>query len=358
VASGNPLEYLAYGDWLDTFLPDFVLAFALFTALTYAVLGRRLGLQRPAVAVSAALGAALAAGLVWWEQVNGLSIRNLGPIAVGFAMIVLAGVIYQSIRHVGGNWAGAGIALGACILVGWTLGIDWPVESEIMQTVAGVTLTVGILAFLIHRKGDLGGIRAPKTEFADVRHDMRDLEEDGGISEKLTRGFRRLRRKADVLSDHPQDAGDVMLQLRRMLPAQGWLTERMARLRTRAHLARKGHIARIDELQSMIGELPAKSKAKVSRELRVRYHELKIDERIERLDRLVASNERSVRDLTQQAQAHLASHDYQKLVDILKAAENTQKRCTRLINLIERTEKKLLTVAEDAAKKAREVDHA
>ena len=45
----NPLEYIAFGDWLDTFLPDFVLAFALFTSLTYAVLGKRFGMQRPAV---------------------------------------------------------------------------------------------------------------------------------------------------------------------------------------------------------------------------------------------------------------------------------------------------------------------
>ena len=102
----NPLEYLALGDWLDSFVPDFVLAFAFFTALIYAALGRRMGMQRPAIAVSAALGAALSAGLVWWEQANGLSIRNLGPIAVGFALIVLAGVIHQSIRHMGGNWPG------------------------------------------------------------------------------------------------------------------------------------------------------------------------------------------------------------------------------------------------------------
>ena len=90
----NPLEYLVFGEWVDTFLPDFVLAFTFFTALTYTVLGRRLGMQRPAIAVSAALGAALSVGLVWWEQANDLSIRNLGPVAVGFAIIMLAGVIY------------------------------------------------------------------------------------------------------------------------------------------------------------------------------------------------------------------------------------------------------------------------
>ena len=74
----NLLEYVVSADWWDSFLPDFILSFAFFTALIYAVLSRRLGMQRPAIAVSAALGAALSAGLVWWEQANDLSIRNLG----------------------------------------------------------------------------------------------------------------------------------------------------------------------------------------------------------------------------------------------------------------------------------------
>ena len=165
MSSSRVLDYIFSGDWMDTVLPDFVLSFTLFTALIYAVLGRRLGEQRPAIAASAALGAALSAGLVWWEQANGLSIRDLGPIAVGFAMILLAGVIHQSIRHVGGNWAAAGIALGACILVGWTMGVDWPVEPEIMQTIAGAALTLGIAAFLIHRKPPAARLQARHSEF-------------------------------------------------------------------------------------------------------------------------------------------------------------------------------------------------
>ena len=358
MARSNLLEYVVSGDWLDTVLPDFVLSFAFFTALIYAVLGRRLGMQRPAIAVSAALGAALASGLVWWEQANGISIRNLGPIAAGFALIVLAGVIYQSIRHVGGNWAGAGIALGACILVGWAVGIDWPVAPEIMQTVAGATLTVGILAFLLHRRGAIGHMRVPAAEFDGFRHDMSDLTEGRTMSDRLTRGFRHLRQEAGSLFERPQEAGDVMLQLRRMLPAEGWLTERMARLRAKAHYARKGHVARIEDLRDVIGKLPPQGKAKVGKELAARFKELKIDVRIERLDRLVTSTERRVRDLTQEAQALLAKHDHQKLVEVLKAAEKTQHHCSKLISLIERTEKKLLDAAAAAAQQTAKVKDA
>ena len=354
----NPLDYLVRGDWLDTFLPDFALAFAFFTALIYAVLGRRLGMQRPAVAVSAVLGAALSAGLVWWEQANDLSIRDLGPVAVGFAIIVLAGVIYQSIRHVGGNWAGAGIALGACILVGWALGIDWPVDRGIVQTVAGATLTVGILAFLLHRRGMFGHSHHMPAELSDVRHDMSDLHEDRRTSNRILGGLHRVKDAAGSLWQHPDRADDVMLQLRRILPAEGWLTQRMSRLRARAHFIRKGHIARVEELRSALDRLPARDKARVSRELTVRYKELKIDERIERLDHLVASNERSVRDLTRQAQAYVANHDYQKLTEVLEAAQKIQQRCTRLFKLIERTEAKLLAAVNRAARQKNEVIHA
>jgi hypothetical protein len=267
-------------------------------------------------------------------------------------------VIYQSIRHVGGNWAGAGIALGACILVGWAVGIDWPMAPEIMQTVAGATLTVGILAFLLHRKGLLGRLHLSPAESTDVRHDMSDLHEDEGVSERLLRGFRQLRGEAKDLFKHPQDAGDVMLQLRRMLPAEGWLTDRMARLRAKAHLARKGHVARIQELEAVVGKLPARNKARVARELSARYKELKIDQRIEHLDRLVAEHERTIRDLTRRAQAHLANHEYQKLTEILAAAETRQRSCARLINVIERTEKKLLGLAKGAAQQADKVSRA
>jgi hypothetical protein len=112
---GNPFQDLVLGELFETVLPDLVLAFAFFTSICYAVLGKRFGQQRPAVAMSAAIGFALSVGLVWWEQSTGFSIKNLGPIAVGFAIIVLAFVIYNSIRQVGGSWAGTGIAIGVCL---------------------------------------------------------------------------------------------------------------------------------------------------------------------------------------------------------------------------------------------------
>ena len=118
MAWSDSLERLVFDDLLDGLLPDFVLAFTLFTALCYAVLGRAFGRERPAAAMSVALGLALAIGMVWWEMRAELSVRDLGPIAVGLALVVLAGVVYAATQRVGGNWAGAGTALGVCLMIG------------------------------------------------------------------------------------------------------------------------------------------------------------------------------------------------------------------------------------------------
>ena len=353
----NPLLDFDFQGLFSTLLPDFVLAFTFFTALIYAVLGRRLGHQRPAIAISAALGLALSAGLVWWEQVNDLSIKNLGPIAAGFAIIVLAGVIYQSIKGIGGSWAGAGIAIGACILVGWFVGIDWRLDTQVVQSVVTVTLVVGAMAFLLHRRGfhshgGLLGGRTARKDYQDVRHDMSDLYEDRRIADRVVKGFRRLRRKVSTLDEHPNQAGDIMLQLRRMLPAEGWLTERMARLREKAHRIRVGHVARIEDIQAHIAKLSPVERRRVASELSARYRELKLDLRIERLDKAVAACEMRIRQLTQQAQVHLANHDHKKLVDVLEVAKKLQHHNAKLLKTISQTETRLLRTAKHVAQKS------
>jgi len=346
----NPFHHFALGDIFDTVLPDFALAFTFFTSVIYAVLSRRFGEQRPAVAMSAALGGALSIGLVWWEYQNDLSIVTLGPSAVGFAIIVLGGVMFQCIKGIGGSWAGAGIALGASLLVGWTLGLDWPVDREVVQTIIMVTLTVGILAFLLHRRGHLAHASSGWSEIPSIRHDMRDLHRDRRVGKQIGRGLRHVKKEAKQLYEHPDEAQDVMLQLKRMLPAEGWLTERMARLREKAHFVRKGHIARIAENQEHISALPPEVKKKAAQELATRYQEQQLDQRLERLDKAVAENERRIRELTQQAQAYVNANDHKALTGVLDQANKLQHHNEKLFKLIDRTEARLIAVAKQAAR--------
>ena len=351
------LNDLNLHQWLESLLPDFVLAFAFFTSVVYAVLGKRFDHQRPAVVMSASIGFALSIGLVWWEQANDLSIKNLGPIAIGFAILVLAVVMYQSIRHVGGGWAGAGITIGACILIAQLLKLNIPVDSEIIQTIIVVTLMVGLIAFLSHTKSPSIHFPRVSPNLPNVRHNMAALYRDRHLSDKLTRGMRSLRKKANTLNEHPQDSGNVLVQLKKMLPAQGYLTERMAQLRAKAHQIRNGHIARLEETKSVFSKLPVSAKKKASAELAARYNQLiGIDTRLERLDKAVAENERRIRELTSQAQQYTARYDYQKLITTLKAAEKLQHHNSKLFKIIDRTEGKLTAIAKKIAKETKEVN--
>ncbi len=340
---------------VESLWPDFILALAFFTALAYAALGKRFEQRRPAIAMSVAIGFALSVGLVWWEQANGFSIKNLGPIAIGFAILLLVLVMYRSIRTVGGPWAGAGITIGATIIVAYVLGLPIPIATEILQTIIVVALILGLLAFVSHGNHLQPRIHLPKADMPDVQRTMADLYRQRHLSKDLDYGLRKLRKQAKRLQEQPEESGDILRQMKRMLPAQGYLTERMAQLRAKAHQIRNGHIARLEETRHVLGKLPTPAKKKAAAELAAGYHQIiGIDTRLERLDRAVAENERRIRGLTQKAQRHTTQYDYRGLVDCLQRAERLQKHNTRLFKIIERTEAKLTAVAQQVVARTRQ----
>ena len=354
---GNPFEDLGIGRFFETLLPDFVLAFAFFTSVCYAVLGKRFGQQRPAIAMSATIGFALSVGLVWWEQANGFSIKNLGPVAVGFAIIILAYVMYHAIGQIGGSWAGAGIALGASMMVAKVLGLKLPLDNEVVLTVMIVALIVGILSFMSHSHYNYPKLQYSRPFVRDIRHDMSDLYRDKRLSNRLTKKMKDIRHKTEKLDEHPEESGEILHQLRKILPAEGWLTQRMAQLRAKAHRVRNGHIARLKETRHLVAELPASAKKKISTELADRYrHIIGIDTRLQRLDRAVAENERRIYQLTREAQKYTSQSEPRKLHDAIKAAEKLQRHNTRLFKIIVRTGDKLTRAAMGVVDKTREVD--
>ena len=166
----------------------------------------------------------------------------------------------------------------------------------------------------------------------------------------MERGLTRVQRRASARDGTLEGSADVMRQLQRMLPAEGWLTERMARLRANAHRARKGHVARIEELRSSLAQMSSSDRKRASDELKLRYAELGFDARLERLDRAVAETELRIRDLTRAGQAALSKHDHRQLLDILSNAQRMQKHNTKLMKLIRAGEKKLEQVGLAATK--------
>jgi hypothetical protein len=354
---GNPFQDLVLGELFETALPDFVLAFAFFTSVAYAVLGKRFDLQRPAIAMSAVFGFALSVGLVWWEKSTGFSIKDLGPIAIGFAIIVLALVMYQSIRHVGGSWAGAGIALGATILIAKLLRLNVPIDPEIIRTVMVVALIVGILAFLLHHRTYYPQLRYSRPAVPDIRHDMSDLYSARRVSNRLAKRLHNLRHEAQTLDEHPEETTNILLRLKRTLPAEGWITNRMAQLRAKAHRIRHGHIARLEETRDVFSQLPDSAKKRAADDLAGRYNQLAgIDLRLERLDKAATEIEQRIRQLNYQAQDHAAHYDYQGLYETLKAAEKLQRQNSRLFKIIQRTEVKLSAISQKVADEVRQIE--
>jgi hypothetical protein len=340
-----PLAGSVLARLLDSVLPDFVLAFTFFSALCYAVLGRQFGRQRPAAAMSVALGLALAVGLVWWQDAHGYSMRDLGPIAIFLALVVLAGVVYAAVQHLGGNWAGLSIALAACLLIGSLLGTPWPIDTGLVATLGFVAFIIGVLVYVSHRQVERGHVPPAREEYARVGYDLRGLERDRRVAEDLSTHLRQLRTEADFLITRPDVAGDFMTQLQRLLPEEGWLTQRLAQLRATAHYARAGHLARIHELREMVNQLPPDARAKAAQELAARYTELQLDVRLERLDRAVAEIERRIRELTARAETCVAQHEYPKVEGLLNEAAGLQDHNVKLIKLIEGTEQRLLAAA-------------
>ncbi|MFC1761794.1 hypothetical protein ACFL6U_06910 [Planctomycetota bacterium] len=342
---------------LDSYLPDFILAFAFFTSIVYAVLGKQFDKQRPAIAMSTAIGFALSFGLVWWEQANNLSIKNLGPIAIGFAFLLLAFIMYQSIKGVGGSWAGAGITIGASIIIAQLIGIPVPIDPHIIQTIIVVALIFGLISFMSHHHSQLPHVRSRDTRLPEIKRTMADLYRQRHLSKGLDHGLRKVRKTSEKLYEHPEEAGDIQLQIKRMLPAQGHLTERMAQLRAKAHQIRNGHIARLEETRQVFAKQPTSAKKKASAELAARYSQMVgIDTRLERLDKTVAENEKRIRVLTEKAREYTAKYEHRKLVETLKAAEKLQHHNSKLIKIIEQTEHKLSTIAKEVAKEVKQVE--
>jgi hypothetical protein len=305
--------------------------------------------------MSAALGMALSVGLIWWEKSNGFSIRDLGPIAIGLAIIILAFIMYQSIRQIGGSWAGAGIALGASILIAEILGLGLPGGGQIIQTLVVIALFAGIIAFLHHHRS-YPPLRV-HARLPESKPDMARLFRERHLSDAIERRLNGLERQSRTFRDRPDEAEDIVQQIKKMLPAEGYLTERMAQLRAKAHQVRNGHIARLDETRHVFATLPTSAKKKAAEELAGAYNQLiGIDTRLERLDRAVAENERRVRELMQQAQERATRYDHRGLVDCLKRAERLQKHNSRLFKIIERTEAKLTALVSQIAARVKQVE--
>ena len=334
----------------ESLMLDFILALTFFTSVCYAVLGKRFNHQRAAIGMSASIGAALSVGLIWWENRNGLSIRNLGPVALVLAMILIAIIIYKAIKQAAGSFSGGGLAVGLFILFIMLAGLDLPVDSEVVNSLMVTALVVGFIALLLHHK--TGGHNYPflhsvQPRLSEIKDERAGMHRNRSISNQISKGFRKLRKDTDLIKERPQNINNTVAQIKRLLPAEGWLTQRMAALRKKAHQIRNGHVARLDETKDLTRKLPLPLKKKLSKDIVNRYNKIiDVDKRIERLDAMAVHNEKKIRELTQQAEQFALNYDYKGLTEIIERAKKLQDHNTKLFKTIDRMEQKLSAIAQ------------
>ena len=338
----------------DSLLLDFSLAFVFFVALCYGVLKPRFGEHRSVVAMVVTIALALAIGLVWWEREHGWSVRDLGPLALLLVLVLLAAVLWRSLR--GHGWALAAVlAVVLLSALAWITPWAWPEAVALIQTLLGTIVVLGLLAFLwkLEDRGPRRSVRAPaRVQRAEVSRRRTETEKGRRVGEWIGQSLERARRQAKAAENNPRERTDVLLQIRRMLPAEGWLTERRARLREQAHLGRNGHIARRKEARDEVRHMTVPERKRASEQLAVRYRALVgIDTRLERLDHAVAECEKRIRQVTQEAEEAVARNEFPRVHKLLKYAEALQKHNSQLFKQIDQAEQVLGEIVRDVVRR-------
>ena len=306
--------------------------------------------------MSVSLGTALATGLVWWEYNNSLSIRDTGSIGILLLLIVVTVTIYNNIKQSGSKSAALIITIGL-ILTFISLNRQLPVNTVDLYTLIFSMILLGFIVLAV--KSILSeprpGLTYPphQPELADDT--IKQIHRDRGLNFNLDKYLRKLKNEAQLLKRDPAKAPQVYQQISGLLPAEGYLTEKMARLREKAHQIRSGHVARLKETQSLTRLLPPSRLAQVSAKLITSYYaELDFEKRLERLDNAVAVNEKKIVILLKQARICSKEYKFQQIPDLIRHAEKLQQQNEKLFKIIEHTENKLSELAHKITKQQME----
>lgn len=371
----NPL--LPDPAWLlpgSGYLIDFLIALVFFTALAYAVLARRLGHARSAAAASAALGFALSLGLVAWEIKGGWRIADLGPIAAGFALIIIAAVVYHAMQKVGGRWAGVLTALGAAALIGQVLSLPGlsGLFHGVLLPLAGIGLLAAGVMRLMHHQQSFSPLlstptdvplqtprawsppthnsQAPIDEVRESQDQVHAIDDVHRLADRIERSLSDAERWGRALPAQPDLARLIRQHLATLLPATQDITRQLAQLRAHTEVVRRGHLARIRRLAPELPRLDPVAARAASQRLRDLYKEARLGERIDRLDRAAVLAEQQITQTLQVVNQLLDAARYDEAASRLHQAARLGKQAGKLIHQIQKQQKHVLALAIDAAR--------
>jgi hypothetical protein len=223
------------------------------------------------------------------------------------------------------------------------------------QVIFDITFTLWliILIWLLIRNAG-SHLNLPAANDNDYTHDqIKRMYNYRSLSNNISGQLRKLKRTTELLGDKNSQSTDLVLQLQRILPQQGFLAGQMAGLRKKAHLVRNGHIAKIKDIKKLCRQMGPLQKREISRQMIEYYQkETDLEKRLERLEGLITDIEKQSRELIVRAQICVKNNDFKQYDDIINKAKRLQDRVTHIIKIIIRTEKKLSATSQKIVRDA------
>lgn len=312
--------------------------------------------------------------MVAWEINSGWRIADLGPIAAGFALIIIAAVVYYAMQKVGGRWAGVLTALGAAALIGQVLSLPGlsGLFHGVLLPLAGIGLLAAGVMRLMHHQQSFSPLRsapfdvplqsplassptynsaqAPVDEVRESQDQVHAIDDVHRLADRIERSLSDAERWGRALPAQPDLAKLIRQHLATLLPATQDITRRLAQLRAHTERVRLGHLAKIRRIAPQVPRLDPLAARAASQRLRDLYREARLGERIDRLDRAAVLAEQQITQTLQAVDQLLDAARYDEAASRLHQAARLGKQTRKLIHQIEKQQKHVLALAIDSAR--------
>ena len=286
---------------------------------------------------------------------NNYHMGNLGNIAIIIIIAFTAAVIYKLFKH-SGHGVIAVITVALIILPALSRTF-WFINYQLLFDIIFMGWIL-ILIILLVKYASINNSPSPfyypKTKYKEpIFQDEPDSADEEinrmyrfrNLSENISKKLRQLPKPSELLGDKKQST-NLLIQLQRILPEQGFLINRMAELRAKVHMVKNGHIAKIKEIRKLYKLIPNHQKREVSKHMIEYYrNETDFEKRLERLESLVTAAEKQNSELMANAKACVERHKFKEFDHIVHKAQRLQDHITHIIKIIIRTEKKLSEAA-------------
>jgi len=367
----EPFAYLDIERIYETYhaIIDFLLFTLIFTSVAQATLGKRFG-GRPGRAVSVGIGLAMGLSLAITEAALGFSLRSLGPVAVLVLGSVSILFLYRTTRTLG---LARTPAIFLTLLSGYLLlgglspdVIDWAVRYHIIGWIHFVLLVLLIWALVAFSTGS--GFQSLKGKIPSFETlPSKDIlatqaQEKQLIQKKLGVETKKEQKEVAVVHDmlcriqnavekkgHLREVREnAVSELRTISSRAQELQTRLSYLKSLIQKTEKLDEEVIAKLKSRHGILSAEEEAKIRNELKAERKKIRIEEKLERIQKLTAAYGYNLQEAVKHGAQYLANNQVEIALGWIKRAIKYEQAAGRLFKAMEHLESRILKLTKKA----------